>query len=170
MTVKISDIKLHLTQVQYCLLIALLRSIPRVLASAPAQITADDLVIAPQPKHEALPDSASGATVDLRPEVRPSSTSNSPSVWTTIDIFVTLDVVKLHLYDERASTEETIAQIAGCIPTRRSMPTQKRQTDRWMANAETHPHSATILRVGEERFGEEAAFQVPGWLDPSARK
>lgn len=110
MTIKISDIKLHLTQVQYCLLIALLRSIPRVLASAPAQITADDLVIAPQPKHEALPDSASGATVDLRPEVRPSSTSNTSSIWTTIDIFVNLDVVKLHLYDERASTEDTLRE------------------------------------------------------------
>ncbi|KAJ3551176.1 hypothetical protein NM688_g4862 [Phlebia brevispora] len=107
-TVKISDVKLNLTQVQYGLLIALSRSIPRVLTSAPSQASEEAHLHPAQPEPPILSDTASGSTVDLRPEVRALSAANGRTTWSTIDVFVTLDVVKLHLYDETVTSEETL--------------------------------------------------------------
>ena len=109
---KISDVKLQLTQTQYCLLIALSQSIPRVLDSnLPQELVESPIVtdVSGTPE-QILPDSISEATVDLRPEVRPSGSANGRTTWSKVDVFVSLDVVKLHLYDERATTEDTLRE------------------------------------------------------------
>ena len=96
---KISDVKLHLTQVQYGLLVKLSQAVPRVLAGTPegheqAQAVAQtDHCISP-PHEETL--------VDLEPELRMVPSSRS---WTALDLVVSINAVKLHLYDASAATE-----------------------------------------------------------------
>ncbi|KAF7791866.1 hypothetical protein EIP86_002890 [Pleurotus ostreatoroseus] len=104
-SVKISDVKLNLTQVQYCLLMALTRSIPRVLTTDTVQLPEAPVE---QSEPPTISDAASASTVDLRPEVRAVIPTNGRTTWSTIDVFVSLDVVKLHLYDETATTEDTL--------------------------------------------------------------
>ncbi|KAG7099216.1 hypothetical protein E1B28_001083 [Marasmius oreades] len=85
----ISAIRLHLTQVQYGLLMQVLQSIPRVLEGAPTG-------------------SAEAQTGPIGPPTRfegaSSSQDNSNGAtdrgWTTIDLVITMETVKLHLYDE----------------------------------------------------------------------
>lgn len=43
------------------------------------------------------------------------------------------------------------------------------ETDR-QVDGECRDPSETVLRLGKEICGEEAAFQVPSWLDPGARE
>lgn len=100
--VTISDIKLHLTQAQYGLLMVLLKSIPRVLAVPSMDLPSTSSPEPEKPIAVSSPDS----TVNLQPEVRADS-SGSRS-WPTLDLLVTLDVVKLHLYDELASSEQSL--------------------------------------------------------------
>ena len=101
---KISDIKLQLTQVQYGLLIALSQSIPRVLVGVPegngrAQSTALTSSAARAPQ-SAITDEP----VDLEPELHTERTHS----WTTLDLVVTVETVKLRLYDEKATAEDNI--------------------------------------------------------------
>ena len=49
-------------------------------------------------------------TADLQPEVSAGSNPSGPRSWTTLDLLVTLDVVKLHLYDEFASSEQSLKE------------------------------------------------------------
>lgn len=102
---KISDVKLQLTQVQYGLLIALSQSIPRVLAGAPegnAQAeSAASTSSTPRATQPAITDESS---IDLEPELRTDRTLS----WTTLDLVVTVDAVKLRLYDEKATAEDNI--------------------------------------------------------------
>jgi vacuolar protein sorting-associated protein 13A/C len=101
--VNISDVKLHLTQTQYGLLIALSRSIPRVLATSGSKIQNDQVYAQAQQVEKPQ---ATGAAVDLRPEVQ--NVNAIVGSWTTLDLVVNLDVVKLHLYGELASSEQSL--------------------------------------------------------------
>jgi len=93
--VKISDVKLHLTQVQYCLLMQLANEIPRVFAGAPdAEIETDSGLVRSNPSEAHEPQSV----VDLQPELRVSS----QRVWASIDLVVSVNAIKLHLYDALA--------------------------------------------------------------------
>jgi vacuolar protein sorting-associated protein 13A/C len=107
--VRISDVGLHLTKVQYLLLLELSQSIPRVLAAAPkgdiqaqyamspsSSVELSDLVPSP-PSDEPL--------VDLRPEIRPSSGTDGKRNFTAMDVTVSVGTVKLHMYDALANTE-----------------------------------------------------------------
>jgi vacuolar protein sorting-associated protein 13A/C len=105
--VKISDVKLHLTQVQYGLIMALLQSIPRVLAGAP-EGTAQAEAAASTKSNSPSEDDSGDAQVDLEPELRNSCTYGNNRSWTTLDLVVTVDTIKLRLYDEKATTEDNI--------------------------------------------------------------
>ncbi|TEB35046.1 hypothetical protein FA13DRAFT_1915662 [Coprinellus micaceus] len=105
-SVKLSDIRLHLTQTQYVLLMTLSKSIPRIFAdvsgNAPgiegSKLQAADSYF-PQ----------DNGAVSLQPELR-SSLSGGSRPWTTLDLVVGISAVKLHLYDENA--EHGIARFA----------------------------------------------------------
>ncbi|KAL6309957.1 vacuolar protein sorting-associated protein 13 [Sparassis latifolia] len=102
--IRISDIKLHLTQVQYQTLIALSQSIPRVLAGAPEGFAqASDSSISMRSQESHVPDSF--PPVDLQPELRPVPSPDGAHTWTSADLVVSMDSVKLHLYDDHATTE-----------------------------------------------------------------
>ncbi|KAF7310912.1 hypothetical protein HMN09_00634500 [Mycena chlorophos] len=96
-SVKISDVRLHLTQVQYMLLIGLSQSIPRVLA------TGVDAPPSVQPPPSTKPATVVQSNVDLQPELKPAEAAQGPRPWTSLDLVVAVDAVKLHLYDASAS-------------------------------------------------------------------
>lgn len=106
--VKISDIKLHLTQIQYEILVTLSQSIPRVLAGTPegsgqAVTSASSLG---QPVSTGS--EAQLSLVNLEPEIRLSPTPIGSRPWTTIDLVASIATVKLHLYDRAATTEANL--------------------------------------------------------------
>ena len=94
--VKFSDVRLHLTKVQYGLLIQLSQAVPRIFVD----MSEVEYVTPPNanttPRDERL-------LVDLEPEVVPST--DKDRVWPTFDLIVSINAVKLHLYDAIAFTE-----------------------------------------------------------------
>ncbi|KAI0724570.1 vacuolar protein sorting-associated protein 13 [Cerioporus squamosus] len=110
--VKISDVKLHLTQSQYCLLIALLQSIPKVFAAVPDNEAATSQLPSPVPTPDAETSQSSlsetTSAVDLRPELSTQSSESRP--WTSLDLVVTMSAVKLHLYDALATTPTSVKE------------------------------------------------------------
>ncbi|KAJ7254114.1 hypothetical protein B0H12DRAFT_1202424 [Mycena haematopus] len=102
-SIKISDVRLHLTQVQYGLLIRLSQSIPRIFSGGPD--ASPSVQPAPSTKSaskvsdtrlEPLP------LVDLQPELKIISGASGQRPWTTVDLVVVMNAVKLHLYDAHA--------------------------------------------------------------------
>lgn len=110
--VKISDVRLHLTQTQYCLVIALLQSIPKVFADVPdTDLQSPKLLSAVPSIHNDGAKSAINevtSTVDLRPEL--SGHPGEARPWTTIDLVVTISAVRLHLYDAQATTSANVKE------------------------------------------------------------
>jgi vacuolar protein sorting-associated protein 13A/C len=105
--IRISDIKLDLTQVQYRHLIEILESIPRVMA-LPSKTEEQETFTLPQAERTASDSSnepQDRGLVDLDPELR-----NTPSSarWTAIDLVLTIDTVKLHLYDSSATAASNL--------------------------------------------------------------
>ncbi|KAF9270221.1 DUF1162-domain-containing protein [Marasmius fiardii PR-910] len=102
--VDISAIRLHLTQVQYGLLMELLQSIPRVLQGAPTEAAQAESALGPSTHLE-------GASPS-----QDTSTGATDRGWTTLDLVVTMETVKLHLYDEhtlwQSDTKDGIAKFA----------------------------------------------------------
>ncbi|KAL0951191.1 hypothetical protein HGRIS_007919 [Hohenbuehelia grisea] len=101
-SVRISDVKLHLTQIQYGLLIALSQSVTRVLAGA--QETSDKVNLLESPVSAgtpAAPRTPAESAVDLQPELHLAKNARN---WTTIDLVVAVNAVRLHLYDAKATT------------------------------------------------------------------
>ncbi|CAK5280530.1 unnamed protein product [Mycena citricolor] len=116
-SVQISDVRLFLTQVQYVQLIQLAGSIPRVLSAD------TDLPDTAQPVQELPPspslsidddddddDDEDEAVADLEPELKPGTTSGGRVAWTTLDLVVVVDAVKLHLYDASATKESNLKE------------------------------------------------------------
>ncbi|KAG9314367.1 hypothetical protein JVU11DRAFT_5161 [Chiua virens] len=107
--IKISDIKLYLTQIQYETLIGLSQSIPRVLAGAPEGSAQANLAVTSPPSTLSLDHSlattaeAHTSLVNLEPEIRVSSTPDKVRSWTAVDLMASIGVVKLHLYDRGAT-------------------------------------------------------------------
>ncbi|KDR84988.1 hypothetical protein GALMADRAFT_233521 [Galerina marginata CBS 339.88] len=99
--IKISDVKLYLTQTQYRLLLQLASEIPRVFAGAPEiEPEAGALALAIERTPNAGTAEELQTYVDLEPELRSSQRN-----WTTLDVVVSINVVKLHLYDAFAFSE-----------------------------------------------------------------
>lgn len=104
--IKVSDVKLHLTQDQYRILVELSRSIPRVFASD----TIADMNSTMSPSSNQAGESLSSerpGRVNLEPEVRIAAVDEVRS-WTVIDLVASVNVIRLHLYDTAASTEATL--------------------------------------------------------------
>jgi vacuolar protein sorting-associated protein 13A/C len=106
--IRISDVKLSLTQTQFELLTGLSQSIPRVLAGAPecsARATSA-LASNSSPSSEGSTTPEDQATlVNLEPELRVSSATDGRRPWTTVDLVASVSAVKLHLYGAEATTE-----------------------------------------------------------------
>ncbi|KAI6133067.1 vacuolar protein sorting-associated protein 13 [Pisolithus croceorrhizus] len=107
--IEVSDVKLHLTQDQYRILVELSRSIPRVFASD--TVAHMDSTMSPssnQVDESSHNESKRLGGVDLEPEVRITTTAEGARPWTIIDLVASVNVIKLHLYDTGASTEATL--------------------------------------------------------------
>ncbi|KAF9015159.1 vacuolar protein sorting-associated protein 13 [Cyathus striatus] len=94
-TVKISDVRLQLTQVQYSILVILLQSIPGVFTGPP-----DSYEI---PGSDAMQTSNSYQVLDVKQQIRiPDNSSHdfNHRNWTSVDLVLTVNTVKLHLYDD----------------------------------------------------------------------
>ncbi|KAJ3800717.1 vacuolar protein sorting-associated protein 13 [Lentinula aff. detonsa] len=102
-SIHISDIKLHLTQVQYGLLIKLSQTIPTVLAGAPEGTSQAEAAASPETQPRSKEEHR--AQVSLAPEV---TVIDGPKTWPTLDVVVDVDTVKLHLYDEYATEESNL--------------------------------------------------------------
>lgn len=106
MNVKVSDVKLALTEVQYGMLMALSQSIPRILTGAPdgaaqAEPPTKDRGVVEQSHTKYANESA----VDLHPELDGRSGSTPRA---TLDLVLTVTTVKLQLYDRRTTVETSL--------------------------------------------------------------
>lgn len=110
MNIKVSEIKLALTEVQYGMLMALSRSIPHILAGVPEvsvqaePATSSRGVVERPVKLESYNES----TIDLRPELDGHPGSTLPR--TTLDLVFTVNTVKLQLFDRQATTEASLKE------------------------------------------------------------
>jgi vacuolar protein sorting-associated protein 13A/C len=102
---KISDVKLHLTQVQYGLLVKLFKSLPRVLIATEGDEQAQPVVPTPS-----RPPPDGRTLVDLEPELRAAPSTDGHRSWTALDLVVSVNTVKLHLYDASATTEPDLKE------------------------------------------------------------
>ncbi|KAG9102497.1 hypothetical protein FRC06_001944 [Ceratobasidium sp. 370] len=113
--IKMSDIRVALTQTQFKILMDLSRSVPQVFATAgEAEEDADEstkrmstLPIEVPTPAPATPD-GNGTLVNLGPEVSMTATDQNGKeikVWTSLDLVFSCHAVKLHLYDHNASRE-----------------------------------------------------------------
>ena len=109
MNIKVSDIKLALTELQYGMLMALARSIPLIFAGAPEGAAQAEppttewrAVEHPRTKYHNEP------AVNLHPELDGQSGSTHPR--TTLDLVLTVTTVKLQLYDRQASSETNLKE------------------------------------------------------------
>ncbi|KLO14457.1 hypothetical protein SCHPADRAFT_996578 [Schizopora paradoxa] len=105
-SVKISDVKLYLTQLQYCSLLSVAQSIPRVLQIEESSEFDRSAVREPIEAEQTKKDSTLGS--NLQPELDLATTSSGQKVWTSIDLVVNLQVVKIHLYDAQAVAEGSL--------------------------------------------------------------
>ncbi|KAF9459895.1 vacuolar protein sorting-associated protein 13 [Collybia nuda] len=105
-SIKISDIRLHLTQLQYGLLIQLSQAVPRVISGEPgSNFPADNLVF----KDETSPfDDENQSSVDLGPELRLGLSTGSSAPRNALDLMISVKTIKLHLYDALASSQENL--------------------------------------------------------------
>ncbi|KAI0068196.1 hypothetical protein BV25DRAFT_1793389 [Artomyces pyxidatus] len=106
--VKVSDVKLSLTQVQYKMLIALSQSIPKILAGAPeGAAQAEDSAHSRQATGKEVSrledNEDTNAALDLRPELVTTS-----RIRTTVDLVLTISAIKLHLYDQAATEQSNV--------------------------------------------------------------
>ncbi|PFH54473.1 hypothetical protein AMATHDRAFT_72271 [Amanita thiersii Skay4041] len=101
-TIKVSDVKLHLTQTQYCLLVDLSKSIQRALGGG-----ADVTQLALEDGLTSKPTSSSeiSSTISLQPELK---VIPGKRAWISVDIILSVNVVRLHLYDAQAFSEQTL--------------------------------------------------------------
>ncbi|KAJ7038206.1 vacuolar protein sorting-associated protein 13 [Mycena alexandri] len=106
-SIKISDVRLHLTQVQYVLLIQLSQSIPRVFSGGPDAPAS----VQPAPSTKSVTRSdASQPRIDLQPELKMANSASGKRPWTTMDLVVVINAVKLHLYDALATDASNLKE------------------------------------------------------------
>ncbi|KAG8981485.1 hypothetical protein FRB94_008774 [Tulasnella sp. JGI-2019a] len=112
--VRMSDVKVMLTQSQYVFLIELSQAIPRVLATTSEAEESATASLALTPTNDAshsTPDVGQGASVDLSPELGTTAhvaSGQDVPRWNTVDLIFTVKALRLQLYDKRATRETTI--------------------------------------------------------------
>jgi len=103
--VDISDVRLALTQSQYVLLMNVLAALPRLfVVDSPEESRFLELSLPINPSEAHIEESS----VSLQPELR--VLSSSIATWTTLDLVVTVNAVKLHLYGGQAYSEQTLRE------------------------------------------------------------
>ncbi|KAJ1311504.1 hypothetical protein OPQ81_009991 [Rhizoctonia solani] len=117
--IKMSDIRVALTQTQFCILLDLARSVPQVFATSEeaekeAEQSADKMPTLPiEPSGPATPANENSAIVDLGPEISLKATDKEGKpikVWTTLDLVFSCHAVKLHLFDQNAVREDNLKE------------------------------------------------------------
>ncbi|KAF5355629.1 hypothetical protein D9756_003767 [Leucocoprinus leucothites] len=103
--VQVSDIKLHLTQSQYHTLLSLSQSVSRVLVLGAESEPLEHPTTATSPP--TLSDVESSST-NLEPEIR--TVAGPHGVWTTIDLVVSVNAIKLHLYGAGARMDSDLQE------------------------------------------------------------
>lgn len=103
MAVKISDVKLHLTQFQHCHLMKLATEISRVFAAMPSTEFENDPGISQSAPLPPITTDGAQSSVALQPETSQRS-------WTSLDLVVSIMAVKLHLYDPMAYSEHQLKE------------------------------------------------------------
>ena len=115
--INLSDIKLSLTQNQFCDLVALSQAITRIAsASADAELPSPQS-LTPIPTPSSQPRGALNATttplppVDLEPEL---NVHDGPAtiIYPTVDLELKVNIVKLQLYDGNATSESNLDSCA----------------------------------------------------------
>lgn len=153
----ISDIRLHLTQIQYGVLIRLSESIPRVFANVPPHLLESD-VGETRTSHTTLdvsePQDDSGV-LNLQPELQPTE-STAILFWTTVDLVVVVKSIKLHLYDEFATSEDNLRQHGIARASLNSSSLRLKMVSDGSLEAQIVLKSFTIsnTRAGDTRFRE----------------
>lgn len=116
--IKMSDIRVALTQTQFCILMNLSRSVPAVLATAgeaenEADMSSSNMLTVPTETPAPSTPGETGTLIDLGPEVSMTAvdqTGKRIDVWTTLDLVFSCHAVKLHLYDQNASRDENLKE------------------------------------------------------------
>ena len=105
--IKVSDVKLHVTQQQYRFIMRLADSIPKVLAATNETEIGSQAAL-PSTTHPATSPSAQSSpietsAVDLKPEIEAAG-----RIWTSVDLVLAVRAVRLHLYDGGATMESDL--------------------------------------------------------------
>lgn len=87
------------------MLIALSQSVPKILSGAPEGAAQVNDSTGSQP----TPESEEESPVALRPELARASSVDA-DIWTSLDLVLSINAVKLHLYDSQATTAEDLQQ------------------------------------------------------------
>lgn len=93
----------------YGLLLGLSQSIPKVF-SGTAEGTTQDETFSSVRGDRAPPEGHEQPLVDLEPELRIGSSNEDRHGWTNIDLIVSVNAVKLHLYDAHATSESNLKE------------------------------------------------------------
>ncbi|KAL1737747.1 hypothetical protein HDZ31DRAFT_51862, partial [Schizophyllum fasciatum] len=103
-SLQISDVRLHLTQTQYALLLDLSQSIPKAFDTPADLVTVDSLPATPvRPSPPGLP-AHDAPAVAPQPEIE----AIVGSAHTTLELVVDVKAIKLHLYDGDAFSEQDL--------------------------------------------------------------
>ncbi|QRV76706.1 vacuolar protein sorting-associated protein 13 [Ceratobasidium sp. AG-Ba] len=118
--IKMSDIRVALTQIQFNILMELSRSVPQVFATAGE---AEEEAAESSKRMSTLPietptpapptPNGNGPLVDLGPEVSLTAVDQNGKeikVWTSLDLVFSCHAVKLHLYDHNAVRESNLKE------------------------------------------------------------
>ncbi|ELU43058.1 vacuolar protein sorting-associated protein vps13 [Rhizoctonia solani AG-1 IA] len=117
--IKMSDIRVALTQTQFCILMDLANSVPQVFATAEEtekeveQSNNKMPTLQIEASVPTTPADDNNALVDLGPEISLHATDKEGkpiNVWTTLDLVFSCHAVKLHLYDQNASREDNLKE------------------------------------------------------------
>ncbi|KAH7883589.1 vacuolar protein sorting-associated protein 13 [Phlebopus sp. FC_14] len=109
--IKISDVRLYLTQVQFGILIGISHSISRIFTVTPEASAQATLASASSSSLNSDTSANSGdllTLVNLEPELRVTAATDGERPWTAVDLVASVNTIKLHLYDNAATTEENL--------------------------------------------------------------
>ncbi|KAG6898100.1 hypothetical protein C0992_005427 [Termitomyces sp. T32_za158] len=98
--INVSDVKLHLTQVQYELLVQLSQSVPKVFETSSNGQSSSVITLDTKTSLK--------AAVDLQPELKVPPSAFAKQIWTSLDLVVSINVIKLHLYGTSATAENNL--------------------------------------------------------------